>query len=844
MTGSTRGKRMAIGAVALVGLAALLHPWWRGADRTEGVAPGAAPAVADAPRAQAALAARPDAPTEPVERVAVGVEEPVEPAGEAHPRFRLLGRVVDQLARPLADVRVGLNSVGEPWLSGVAGGSEHPDHLKQSTGADGRFEFEGPLPSSTWISLDLSPGDFHGIAGTDFGLAGGRDRDPLRPGANDLGDIVLDARGAIEGRVLDGAGVGVADARVSLEGEYPGGYVVSTRADEGGSFRLGHVPHGRWGVEVRAEGFVNTTVEQIDVRLGQVTAGVDLELERAPTISGRVVDEGGEPVAGARVWGWPDGSGTGAGARSDERGEFTLSLPHDMPYRLGAKRDGFRELDDSEGGTHPPGSSEVVLRMERPVLSRFSVRDAAGQPVERFGLKVIQVRTPSGRTMSSSGQRVPAPVRDHAGGEVGLDADPALDEYTITAPGFGDRRDGFSFADDGERVVEIVLQPEGVVSGRLVRAGVPVASPTVRVEGDRVPNDPGRPAEELDWLFDFHLDVDEFAGRDRLEQGAPDGTFELRGLAAGTYELTLDGPGVAPQVVELLRVEAGQVLELGDVEAAAPGELVVRVLPPPGASPAGLRVGLGSGSFLDRETAVTTSVSGEVTFGGLAAGTHHVWIEEKTGVVLESMGFPVELAAGESRMFDLDLLPLMPGEVEVLVRAGGDPLPGVRVVALTEVDGKEHARTVGTTDADGVVRGWVQCAAPTRFAAEARCRLRLGATTERVSADPAVRSRVELSVEAGSLTLVMPLPQAEVGVGSVVVLKPRGADAAPGRGIVHVGAADLERSPGGGVRLDLGPMPPGRYGLSGTVGGRKVGGEAQVTAGVEVEAAVELGPPR
>src|SRR5437773_8409084 len=116
--------------------------------------------------------------------------------------------------------------------------------------------------------------------------------------------------GLIAGRVLAAdSGRPVKRARVfATAAELPGGRAMLT--DENGAFDLTELPAGRYTLTVSKSGFISLSYGQrrplqagtpLQLGDGQQLKGVDFHLPRGGVISGRVVDEDGEPVPGATV---------------------------------------------------------------------------------------------------------------------------------------------------------------------------------------------------------------------------------------------------------------------------------------------------------------------------------------------------------------------------------------------------------------------------------------------------------------------------------------------------------------------------------------------------------------
>ncbi len=308
-----------------------------------------------------------------------------------HDRSQITGRVLDVRGAGISGVHVRITSAGEPWGPGVA---PSDDGFTTETDSDGRFAFDVPRPTSSWVSLTVVPAWSFGRAGRIFGVAGGRDEDPLRTGANDLGDLVLPDTGAIAGRVVDEEGNSISAAEVSLEDTFPGGFVASARSDVDGTFLLAHVPPGTYAVLCHHVASLRTTIRDVRVEERAITEGLEFALRDAPVLAGVVVTASGAPMAGVRVWGWPSGSGRGAGATSGDDGRFTILLPQDEPYVLEASQQGYEPYEEGHSSPgHRPGTTDVRIVMTAlPVTSFAVVDEQTGAPIERYGRRSIEVQ--------------------------------------------------------------------------------------------------------------------------------------------------------------------------------------------------------------------------------------------------------------------------------------------------------------------------------------------------------------------------------------------------------------------------------------------------------------------
>ncbi|MBV9185547.1 MAG: carboxypeptidase regulatory-like domain-containing protein [Acidobacteria bacterium] len=115
-------------------------------------------------------------------------------------------------------------------------------------------------------------------------------------------------RGArIEGRVLDRATQQpVTDFAVSLPARSQRPFVATTARDEkpihadDGSYAIDNVPPGAVDLTVRANGYVTGARGDINAEDGKTVTGIDIQLDRGATISGRVTSHG-TAIAGAEV---------------------------------------------------------------------------------------------------------------------------------------------------------------------------------------------------------------------------------------------------------------------------------------------------------------------------------------------------------------------------------------------------------------------------------------------------------------------------------------------------------------------------------------------------------------
>jgi hypothetical protein len=144
------------------------------------------------------------------------------------------------------------------------------------------------------FTLWVKPGDIRVSAQAD-GYAPAH-ADTVAPGAV---TVLLTPEASISGTVVDAKGALVADAIVSAE------FVsvrASVRSDAAGAFRIESLVPGRYELRARIEHAFGEYPGSVSVGLAQHVTGVTIRVEPAARITGRVVTDRGEPCPGASVY--------------------------------------------------------------------------------------------------------------------------------------------------------------------------------------------------------------------------------------------------------------------------------------------------------------------------------------------------------------------------------------------------------------------------------------------------------------------------------------------------------------------------------------------------------------
>ncbi len=191
--------------------------------------------------------------------------------------------------------------------------------------------------------------------------------------------------------------------------------IVST--DSQGNFEFRDLPAGRWDVSASKAGFVTMRFGQrrpfeagrpLEVADAQVVDKVTLALPRGAAITGRVVDEFGDPVATARVQAlrYQLVQGTrrlqpvGVNSQTDDTGTFRLYGLMPGEYYVSATLRAFpgNETDDPTGyaPTYYPGTGSITE------AQRVSLNVGEEASIS-FGLMAVRTARVSGLVLSSQG---------------------------------------------------------------------------------------------------------------------------------------------------------------------------------------------------------------------------------------------------------------------------------------------------------------------------------------------------------------------------------------------------------------------------------------------------------
>ncbi|HQZ15547.1 MAG TPA: carboxypeptidase-like regulatory domain-containing protein [Vicinamibacteria bacterium] len=544
------------------------------------------------------------------------------------------------------------DAAGKPAIDAVARVAADSVTRWVRTDASGRFEIPGPPAKQGRLE------------------ALGRDGSSLEitvPAGAARNTFTLARAAAIEGRVtqIDNGRL-VPGVKVTARAS---GHTVVARTGVDGRYRIAGLPQGAYRLTFDEKRFVLVDRREVEVAAGE-TKALGIALTPAVALTGRVSDEKGQPVAGAK--------GTLSVGAESRMGMMFRNMGRDgaeVAFTSGA--DGtFKATRLAPGSnqkltvTHPDFERRVVPGVDllpgapRPlsvdvVLSTGFV--LTGVVKDKDGLPVADASVTLNRSVTMTGGRGgnvmsfstiesvrPQAETDFEGkfGFKGLSAG----EYDVTTSKTGFTRsvsNGVK-AGDGSTPLSVTLSPGASISGRLLQPnGFPVTGYSISAR----PSAAGAGGAMM-------------TGRGgNFSPTDPDGGFILDGLTPGTaYDLSIFGPGefrgdprkknvVAPAADVEIEVAtrgriAGRVL---DAAAGAPITDFEASLSPARAGGMQIVVRMGTGD--DNRRTPFSSPDGSFAFEDVAPGNWDVTVWAKTYQEARTGGIAV--APGETKTVEV-----------------------------------------------------------------------------------------------------------------------------------------------------------------------------------------------
>lgn len=344
--------------------------------------------------------------------------------------------------------------------------------LEALTDGDGRFTLEVPRGRASSIRVEAD--GFADWPGARWDGATSRAMRQLRNAAPVHVDIVLDAGGALAGRVLDADGRPVPGVEVEARLQRQTALAGSARSGEEGEFAIANLAGGRYDLAIGTDGVLpaNNQNLQIDVpRQAGATVRRDIVVIAARRVTGTVMIDDQTPAIGAHVWLFGGGSVLRSARQSgrtletwtDTSGRFSLfDVPADRGVTVRAKlrdqeADPYRLPDDASG------DGLVLVLAPTSVVSGRVLDQRTGQPIARAAVYLRPGKVgPAGRNQHR--------VTTNAEGRYAVYS-VLPGEWTIFAAAGGylaAKQETITLERAGDRTVDLQLDPGIVLEGTVV----------------------------------------------------------------------------------------------------------------------------------------------------------------------------------------------------------------------------------------------------------------------------------------------------------------------------------------------------------------------------------------
>ena len=403
--------------------------------------------------------------------------------------FRVEGRVTDRATKqPVQEFSISQRaSLGSSYSSG---------NRKTYQSDDGTFVLDDLSSSATDLMI-TAPG--YAMA-TLSNVNVEETREPLQ--------VQLDPGGTISGRVtrgdrpLDGVFVQAMVAAMMRGGGGP-----SANTDGDGAFVLEGLAAGEYTLQVFGRGITNVR-KAVEVSVGRETR-IEIEVPQGTTITGRVIDETGQPVSRARVYTRTAGGSSSMMADTDADGAFKIEDSAANAVSLVAEKSGY--LQTTIENFNPAVGSGTTLTLRRGGTISGQVRGLSESEMAMVRINAGGMNMRTGTRPDPSGQFTLRGVTD---GRVQVIAQ-------VEGPDRRTAETTVEVTNGSASPVTVDFGAGFAVSGRVTRAGAPIRMAQVMFE----------PAKRTGMMRQMRGEVN------------AEGAYEVRLTEPGEYRILVETGG-------------------------------------------------------------------------------------------------------------------------------------------------------------------------------------------------------------------------------------------------------------------------------------------------------------
>ena len=782
---------------------------------------------------------------------------------EAAPLARVSGRVVDEFgaAVPAAAIRLRYRR-----LAGRSPEGAPPVERELSTDSEGRFAFEG-VAHPYELRLRIRPQEhidlYHAVV--------------LRDASEvDIGEIVTQRGGSIEGRVTDGSiGLEGATVLVDVTPESPSrgdGVIVfgssgltqlsdavrSGTTDVNGFYTITGLGTGAVMVEARAKGRPRVQRDGLALTAGERRTDVNLTLASGRRVSGIVRDDTGAALGGVAVKARArDGIFASIGAAhpfapqkagtiTDDEGRFTLEgLPH-RELRLALSKAAWR----TSTKTVSESESDIEVELLRSSIIGGRVTDSKGAPLENVAVRIA----PPARVLLGAEAAAIAELSRPEGAYAIVDLPGGDARFTVMAEGRAPSKIAVDSLEAGKiRVEHVTLTRSRFVGGQVIDPrGAPAKGAKVTRRRKRAD---GR-------LVEAHS-----------VSAGPDGVFAFDDVADGDHVLTASSRNWLESEPLKIAIEGADQTGL-HLELRAGGSVLGRVVDGIGDPVAGAVVSLkhdpkadvaksAPGSLQPRERETKTSNDGRFEFLSVIPASYRA--EARKADLRPSRPQMIFMIANEAQKSVTGMPVLVhadeTAEIELVLEERSSisgtawvtgPIPKGSEVILRRIseDGKASTFRTATAKVAQDGRYEIEDLDPAPY----RCELSLPGCPRAAVEDVTLHrgpTRLDFSLDTGSISGTV-LDAEGRPIEAQVRVVTAGSPSFGGGGTIRIGGSSQSISYGdGGSGESIATGPDGRYHLPAvpvgqrefraTRGASVTMGSAEIRAGRESNLDIQLG---